>query len=129
MKETKRTPCQMPAMPGLYQHYRGDLYILEGFATDSNNVDAHREPLVVYRSLAHRTLHVRRVSEFFGPASGAEGDPVQRFRWIARPDDIRGVTSSKKPESPSFYYCPKCGGSFYEDHAAEGCPPEPEPIL
>jgi hypothetical protein len=61
--------------PGLYRHYKGNLYEVLGVATHSES----GERLVVYRPCyAERGLWVRPLAMFLEQVSTAEG-PVARF--------------------------------------------------
>lgn len=54
---------------GVWRHVKGQHYLVLGVADDSNNVDPHAEPQVVYVSLEAegrhgRPMHIRSLSEF-----------------------------------------------------------------
>lgn len=72
--------------PGLYQHYKGDLYWVEGVATDSTNGRPGAE-YVFYVSLANASCHVRRRDEFQEVVQTPAG-PAARFRRVYRPEQI-----------------------------------------
>lgn len=52
-----------PPYPGVYQHYKGGLYIVHKVVFDSGN-DRNGQITVLYESLEHGTLTHRPVLEF-----------------------------------------------------------------
>lgn len=59
---------------GIYRHYKGNLYLVEGFATDSETL----EPMVVYRALYDgNRLWVRPEKMFFDEVN--KGGQKHRF--------------------------------------------------
>jgi hypothetical protein len=61
---------------GLYRHYKGNLYWVEGAATHSET----EEPLVVYRSVKDPTrLWVRPLAMFAEAVTLPSGEQVPRF--------------------------------------------------
>jgi hypothetical protein len=52
-----------PPYPGVYQHYKGDLYVVHGIITDSTN-SRSGTIVVLYESLKYKELHVREIREF-----------------------------------------------------------------
>lgn len=64
--------------PGLYQHYRGDLYQVIGLSRHSETL----EELVVYQALyGNYGLWVRPFS-IFAETVEVDGQPVPRFKFI-----------------------------------------------
>lgn len=56
-----------PPFPGVYQHYKGDFYIVHKIVSDSTNNRPGRLTgtiFVLYESLGHKTLNVREIREF-----------------------------------------------------------------
>lgn len=81
--------------PGVYQHYKGGLYVVTDIVTHMDNpaigkMDPLPDPLVVYRDVEAPVRHVngknqavhqvyaRPLSEFVGTVSH-NGEPVRRF--------------------------------------------------
>lgn len=59
---------------GIYRHYKGDFYLIEALARDSDSL----EDMVVYRSLyGDGQLWVRPYAEFMGKIDGQR----QRYRF------------------------------------------------
>jgi hypothetical protein len=52
-----------PPYPGVYEHYKGDFYVVHKVITDSTN-DRSGRIVVLYESLEKKELHVRDVIEF-----------------------------------------------------------------
>lgn len=52
-----------PPYPGVYEHYKGDIYVVHRMITDSTNERSGRI-VVYYESLETREFHVREVIEF-----------------------------------------------------------------
>lgn len=85
--------------PGIYQHYKGGLYLVLGTAFNANN-EAHQDhaPQVVYLPLydtcgkgkgmadhlgpPQTHLAVRSLDEFTGMANTPSGDSCARFRLM-----------------------------------------------
>ena len=66
---------------GVYQHYKGERYLVIGVARD----DATEELLVIYSRLYHRDgvpLSARKLFEFLGDVSDESGNTVKRFRYV-----------------------------------------------
>lgn len=72
--------------PGLYQHYKGDLYWVEGIGPDSTN-GAGGEWYVFYRSLQNEICHVRKLAEFDETVQTPDG-PTRRFRYVNHGEQI-----------------------------------------
>lgn len=57
-----------PPYPGVYQHYKGDIYIVHKIITDSTNNRPGRitdgRIMVFYESLELKEFHVREIQEF-----------------------------------------------------------------
>lgn len=77
---------------GLYQHYKGDYYILMSVATHSET----GEELVIYRSATAHKVWVRPKDMFFGGVELA-GEVVPRFK------KIRVNSENIKPFQEDFY--------------------------
>ena len=73
------------AIPGLYQHWGGELYWASHIA-QSSDLSAGDVPQVFYYSLRHRHWFYRREEEFFGMAAG-----VTRFRLVEHPGMIERI--------------------------------------
>lgn len=92
----------------LFQHYKGDLYIVEGVAENSTNDEAGGW-YVFYKSLEFGAMHCRRLTEFneevnvyrnkdtgeLRTSREAEEDDVfvfrvPRFRSVKRTEDLHG---------------------------------------
>lgn len=69
------------AVHGVYRHFKGKLYYVEGIATHSET----REQLVVYRALyGDRQLYVRPLEMFLSPVDREKyPDVKQQFRFEA----------------------------------------------
>lgn len=69
-------------VPGLYQHYKGPLYVALCIVRDGTN-DANYKKMVLYYSVEHgpKDLHVREEYEFLSSVGGLR-HPVDRFRLI-----------------------------------------------
>lgn len=52
-----------PPYPGVYQHYKGALYVVHKVISDSTN-GCNSRILVLYESLEYKTLNVRAIVEF-----------------------------------------------------------------
>lgn len=66
---------------GLYRHYKGEQYKVEGVATHSES----GEKLVVYRpQYGERALWVRPLSMFTETVE-IEGEKRPRFEWLGEP--------------------------------------------
>lgn len=72
---------------GLYQHWKGGLYILLAIADDSTNEGAHEGPLAVYFSVLYKKVHVRKLAEFQEEVPTQNGW-VPRFKPIDGPTDL-----------------------------------------
>ena len=74
-----------PSLPlGVYEHYRGDRYLVLGIARD----DRDDTPLVVYARLYRRDglpLTARPLDDFLAEVDTPEG-PVPRFRAVGPAD-------------------------------------------
>lgn len=68
---------------GLYQHYKGALYLVIMLAWESTN-GRPRELIVVYRSLEQESTNVRRAAEFVEPVKWPDGVVRTRFARVAR---------------------------------------------
>jgi hypothetical protein len=68
--------------PGLYEHYKGDLYLVIGEADDSTN--GRHVPLVqvIYFSLRKRTLHRRDSAQFSELVQWPNGAMGARFQRV-----------------------------------------------
>lgn len=67
-----------PVAPGLYRHYKGNLYEVIGVATHSETM----EQLVVYRALyGERGLWVRPL-RMFDETIVKDGKSVKRFEYV-----------------------------------------------
>ena len=65
--------------PGLYRHYKGGLYEVQGVVRHSETL----QPMVLYRALyGQRGLWVRPFDMFLETVQ-VEGRTVSRFTWIA----------------------------------------------
>jgi len=53
-----------PPYPGVYEHYKGDLYVVHKVITDSTNGVRNGRIMVLYESLKEKELHVRDIREF-----------------------------------------------------------------
>lgn len=64
---------------GIYRHFKGQLYIVEGIATHSET----KEQLVVYRqAYGERKLYVRPLEMFLSPVDREKyPDATQEFRF------------------------------------------------
>lgn len=71
--------------PGIYAHYKGDLYRVLFTAMESTN-GRERERLMVYVSLAKGTVNVRREEEFRELVSTEQG-PQARFAFLRGADE------------------------------------------
>lgn len=60
-----------PPYPGVYQHYKGDLYVVHKVITDSTNRRAGTI-VVLYESLDQKVLHVREIVEFLETMCGGQ---------------------------------------------------------
>jgi hypothetical protein len=67
---------------GVYRHYKNHLYLVLGYARDSNHED---RTVVVYIGLdldgarSPQRMHVRTVEDFFAVVDPATGDPVTEW--------------------------------------------------
>jgi hypothetical protein len=69
----------MNIQPGIYQHYKGNLYQVLGMSRHSETL----EEMVVYQALyGTYGLWVRPVDMFMGTLE-IEGKPVPRFSWVS----------------------------------------------
>lgn len=67
----------------LFQHYKGDFYILIGVADNSTNDQNDKNRYAIYKSLVRDEIHIREIEEFFGYV----GDR-RRFKEIFAPQDV-----------------------------------------
>jgi hypothetical protein len=68
----------MSLKPGIYKHYKGNLYEVSGVATHSET----EEKLVVYRPLyGERGLWVRPLEMFDGTVT-VDGTVLKRFQFV-----------------------------------------------
>lgn len=58
-----------PPYPGVYEHYKGDYYVVHKIITDSTNTRAGKI-MVLYESLETKEFHVRDVAEFLSFVHG-----------------------------------------------------------
>ena len=79
--------------PGLYRHYKGGLYIVEGVARHTENIG---EDLVIYDSLEPRGLRARPASMW---NDRVDGKP--RFELIA---EIKIEKIMKQPDYTGLRY-------------------------
>lgn len=70
-------------MTGLFQHYKGPLYLVLDTVLDSTNDHLGRS-FVIYLSLEKKSLHVRESEEFYGAVTLQDGREVPRFRPIKK---------------------------------------------
>lgn len=76
---------------GIYQHYKGALYVVLFVGQDSNN-DRNKENTVIYMSLTEPhagAIRVRHVAEFLGEVESND-QRVPRFTLI-------GMTGANRP--------------------------------
>jgi len=67
--------------PGLYRHYKGDLYAVLALVQDSTNSEQGRS-MVLYYSLAYGLLRVRWTREFIEPVVWPDGSERPRFERV-----------------------------------------------
>jgi len=66
--------------PGVYEHYKGGLYRVLFEAHESSN-GRERERLIVYVSLKHGSVNVRKRDEFLEMLT-VDGKPRARFQYM-----------------------------------------------
>jgi hypothetical protein len=76
---------QLITQGGIYQHYKGDLYIVLHAAHDSENRD-NRGDMVVYMSLSAPKagrINVRSLAEFREDVEHPDDGKMPRFRYLS----------------------------------------------
>jgi len=67
-----------PIQPGIYRHYKGNLYEVTGFATHSETL----EEMVIYKALyGEQGAWVRPLSMWENPIE-VDGKTVKRFEYV-----------------------------------------------
>ena len=81
MADNKKVYVYYPEMGGIYKHYKGGLYKVLTMAEYSES----DEPMVVYRSLGFKSIHVRPLSSFNEVviACGSNSKRVNRFELVS----------------------------------------------
>lgn len=73
---------------GIYEHYKGEHYLVVGVARD----DETEQLLVIYSRLYRRNgipLSARKLADFLGETRDESGRLVRRFRYIGLEDSPR----------------------------------------
>ncbi len=85
------TPDPLPDLPaGIYQHYKGHLYLVLGYAKDANHEDEHRI-VVVYVGLqldgspGKIRMHARTAADFHAVVDATTGEAVPVWDGTQRP--------------------------------------------
>ena len=72
---------------GVYEHYKGNRYLVIGVARD----DATEDLLVIYSRLYNRDgvpLSARKLTDFVGTVVDETGKQVKRFRYVGLEDTL-----------------------------------------
>ena len=75
---------------GVYEHYKGNRYLVIGVARD----DRDDSVLVIYTRLYPRTglpLSARPLKDFVGDVNDAKGERVKRFRYLGLAEDAAAL--------------------------------------
>lgn len=71
-------------MEGMYQHYKGGLYVVLSLARFATNGPHDGETHVVYYSLEKRQLFTREMSDFIKKVTWPDGAVRPRFELMGR---------------------------------------------
>ena len=89
MEDTNHNSDSHELQPGLYQHYKGAIYVVYfvGYHTETH------EKLIVYRSYAPpHTIWIRPYRMFISKVELPDGTMVPRFRKLTREEEDRFIS-------------------------------------